>query len=261
MLLSLVDPGDDFPKPEPGASRLGICLSGGGFRASFFHIGVLGRLAQRGLLRRLEVLSTVSGGSIIGALYFLHVKRLLESRPDAEVTDQDFVDIVARMERDVLAAVQKNVVMLTFLNPIKTIRMALPSYSRSDRVGELYDELFYRPVFGGDRPVRMRDLSITPMGTPQFDLRTMNAGRRAPVPMLQLNATTLNTGRCWRFGAHRMGEPPARDPVSAEIDKRTRLRRAPRYAELPARLGDLPLGIAVAASAGVPGLLPVCPSR
>lgn len=251
---------DEFPKPAPGTVRLGICLSGGGFRASFFHIGVLARLAERGVLRRVEVISTVSGGSIIGALYYLHVKRLLEQKPDAAITDEDFRAIVVRIEADFLTAVQQNLVMRTFLDPVKTMRMALPSYSRSDRVGELYDELFFRPVVGGDHPVRMRDTLIRPLGAPEdFYLGTMNADRRAPVPMLQINATTLNTGRCWRFGAHRMGEPPASDTVSAEIDKRTRLRRAPSYTDLPARLADLPLGVAVAASAGVPGLLPPLP--
>lgn len=251
---------DDFPTPRPGTVRLGICLSGGGFRASFFHIGVLAQLAERGVLRKIEVISTVSGGSIIGALYYLHVKKLLERKRDQDITDQDFLDLVTQIEREFLVAVQQNLVMRTFLDPIKTMRMALPSYSRSDRLGELYDELFYRPVFGGDRPVRMRDTLIQPLGAPEdFYLGTMNADRATPVPMLQINATTLSTGRCWRFGAHRMGEPPATDTVSAEIDKRTRLRRAPSYTDLPQRLADLPLGVAVAASAGVPGLLPPLP--
>jgi NTE family protein len=30
-----------------------LALSGGGFRASFFHLGVLARLAEMGLLRRI----------------------------------------------------------------------------------------------------------------------------------------------------------------------------------------------------------------
>ena len=54
--------------------RVGLALSGGGFRASLFHIGVLARMADMGLLRHVQVLSTVSGGSIIGALYYIHVK-------------------------------------------------------------------------------------------------------------------------------------------------------------------------------------------
>ena len=64
---------------------LGLALSGGGFRASFFHVGVLARLAETGTLRKVEVISTVSGGSILGALYYLALKDLLESVPDAEI--------------------------------------------------------------------------------------------------------------------------------------------------------------------------------
>ena len=66
---------------EEGAHpRLGLALSGGGHRAAFFHIGVLARLAELGLLRPIQVISTVAGGSIVGALYYLHVKNLLESK-------------------------------------------------------------------------------------------------------------------------------------------------------------------------------------
>ncbi|MFV2057835.1 MAG: patatin-like phospholipase family protein, partial [Thiohalomonadales bacterium] len=50
-------------------SRLGLSLSGGGFRASFFHLGTLARMAEHGMLRHVEVISTVSGGSIVGAAY------------------------------------------------------------------------------------------------------------------------------------------------------------------------------------------------
>ncbi|MBI2160037.1 MAG: patatin-like phospholipase family protein [Candidatus Rokubacteria bacterium] len=74
--------------------KLGLALSGGGFRASFFHLGVLARMAEWGLLRHVEALSTVSGGSILGALYYVHLKRLLETKPDADIRDEDYVRIV-----------------------------------------------------------------------------------------------------------------------------------------------------------------------
>ena len=72
--------------------KLGLALSGGGHRAAFFHIGVLAKLAELGLLRHLEVISTVSGGSIVGALYYLHVKNLLEDKPDEAITDADYIE-------------------------------------------------------------------------------------------------------------------------------------------------------------------------
>lgn len=49
------------------AGKLGLALSGGGFRASLFHIGVFAALAERDMLRHVEVLSCVSGGSISSA--------------------------------------------------------------------------------------------------------------------------------------------------------------------------------------------------
>ena len=42
----------------------GLALSGGGFRASLFHLGVTRRLHELGVLQKITRLSTVSGGSI-----------------------------------------------------------------------------------------------------------------------------------------------------------------------------------------------------
>jgi predicted acylesterase/phospholipase RssA len=46
---------------------IGLCLSGGGFRASFYALGVLRYMAEAGLLARLVAVSAVSGGSIASA--------------------------------------------------------------------------------------------------------------------------------------------------------------------------------------------------
>lgn len=57
-------------KPNIGdKKRIGLCLSGGGSRAVAFHLGCLRALNELGLLDQVKVLSTVSGGSVIGALY------------------------------------------------------------------------------------------------------------------------------------------------------------------------------------------------
>ncbi len=241
------------------AEKVGLALSGGGFRAAFFHIGVLARLAELGLLRHVEIISTVSGGSIVGALYYLHVKQLLEQNGDGAVHDADYVAIIQRIETDFLKAVQQNIRMRTFLNPLKNLRMALRNYSRSDRIGELYDAHFYRPVFAPGRaePVQMQELKIQPLGAPaNFSPRKHNAARRAKVPILLINATTLNTGHNWRFEAVQMGEPIYEDNVAKEVDKNLRLRR-PGYEQIRHTRHDrFELGLAVAASACVPGLFP-----
>jgi predicted acylesterase/phospholipase RssA len=48
---------------------IAIALSGGGYRAAFFHLGVLAKLHELGLLDRIGVISSVSGGSLVAAAY------------------------------------------------------------------------------------------------------------------------------------------------------------------------------------------------
>lgn len=57
-------PSDDDVPPSSG---IGLCLSGGGYRAMLFHLGVLWRLDEAGWLPRLDRISSVSGGSITAA--------------------------------------------------------------------------------------------------------------------------------------------------------------------------------------------------
>ena len=83
------------------------------------------------------MISTVSGGSIIGALYYLHVKNLLESKTDAEITDADYVELVRAVEQEYREAAASNVRGSGWANPLENFKMALPTYSRTDRVGEL----------------------------------------------------------------------------------------------------------------------------
>jgi hypothetical protein len=44
---------------------LGLALSGGGFRATLFHIGSLWRLNEFGVLGKIDRISSISEGSIV----------------------------------------------------------------------------------------------------------------------------------------------------------------------------------------------------
>ena len=55
-------------KPSPG---VGLCLSGGGYRAMLFHVGTIWRLNEAGLLPKLDRISSVSGGSITAGVLAL----------------------------------------------------------------------------------------------------------------------------------------------------------------------------------------------
>ena len=45
--------------------RFALALSGGGYRATLFHLGALRRLNEIGWINRVERLTAVSGGSLL----------------------------------------------------------------------------------------------------------------------------------------------------------------------------------------------------
>ncbi|MFQ5737555.1 MAG: patatin-like phospholipase family protein [Acidobacteriota bacterium] len=57
----------DSPAPSPGLSLFGLAFSGGGIRSATFNLGVLQVLAEKGILKHVDYLSTVSGGGYIGS--------------------------------------------------------------------------------------------------------------------------------------------------------------------------------------------------
>src|SRR5204862_4011548 len=101
------------PRPVPARSppsrqRVGLALSGGGHRAAFFHLGALARLAELNRLRSIRVISTVSGGSIVGVLYYLHVQALLQELNDDELLDVHYREAVRSVIRIYRAAAARN---------------------------------------------------------------------------------------------------------------------------------------------------------
>ena len=250
---------------RPRPPRVGLALSGGGFRASFFHLGVLARLAELDLLRHIEVLSTVSGGSIIGALYYLHLRNLLMKTADSAITREDYIQLLSTLQTDFQHAVYKNFRTRMFGNLCKNLKLYREDYSLSNRISELYARFLYAPVVEAAlKPtVPLSALKIFPQGSAEgfhpFQVddagTTPNDHRRNKVPQLILNTTTLNTGHAFQFTASWMGEPP-NPPEQGDLDKNIRLRRA--YLgdrdSLPDKYRHIPLATAVAASAAVPGL-------
>lgn len=55
--------------------RIGLALSGGGFRAAAFHLGAMRQLQKLKLLDAIDLLTCVSGGSIAGAVVALNWQR------------------------------------------------------------------------------------------------------------------------------------------------------------------------------------------
>ena len=123
----------------PARPRVALALSGGGFRASIFHLGVLKRLAELGQLPRVDVVSTVSGGSIVGAFLALRWGRVAADGADA-----------AALERHVTAPfldfVQKRNFILDWIArvPFAALRKRPgAAFSRTAVAADLYDQILY----------------------------------------------------------------------------------------------------------------------
>ena len=228
--------------------RVGLALSGGGFRASLFHLGVLAKLAELDILRRVEILSCVSGGSIVGAHYYLKVRKLMNDKPDAEIEASDFVDLVAELIAEFVEGVEANVRCRAGLNPLTHLRTIVQADYTTRTMGELFEKHLYARVNDGEgtQPRQLPGLFVQPPDEQNFRPKRDNWLRRAKVPMLVLNATTLNTGHNWQFTASWMGEPPPGDnPLGPERHPAPALlhRRTEGASEPPPRSRRRSLGV------------------
>jgi len=228
-MIRNADPEPRIPNPEnmavtnappPRRDKLGLALAGGGFRASLFHLGVLRRMAELDLLRFVEVLSTVSGGSIIGALYVLLLKRRLDQR--ANLSRDDYLEIVRELQERLTAAIQKNLRTRLFWNPLGILRVLLTEHTLGKRMSRLYERHLYRGVVEQLRQdswwqtlwrpgkILLRAVRFSPGGqqiTQGIEAYNANAANTSKVPNLILNATSLNSGRPFRFSSVELADP------------------------------------------------------
>jgi NTE family protein len=178
--VSLEAPGGDTP-----SSGFGLCLSGGGYRATLFHLGVLWRLAELGYLGTkertgkhgpigtLQRVSSVSGGSIIAGVLGL-------AWDDLKVDDDGLLD---RFRERVVAVVEEFASKTTI--SIWSGAFAAVVSSVNNRVVRMYRKRLY-----GDKT--LQDLPDS--------------------PMFVINATNLQSGALWRFS-----KPYSRDWRVGEI--------------------------------------------
>ena len=182
-------------EPAPVNPRdVGLALSGGGSRAIAFHLGCFRALHDLGLLARLQVISSVSGGSVIAAMYAYSS----ESFSDF---DDRVVELLRRgLQRDIvretlrLRAIGKTARAQVLIGAASITR-SLTSLSRRGTGlwktppvrtfsrSEAFREVLRRSLF---RNTLMRDVA-------RDSLETV------------INATELRTGSAFRFGSRQSG--------------------------------------------------------
>jgi predicted acylesterase/phospholipase RssA len=190
--------------------HFGLALSGGGLRASFFHIGVLARLAELDLLRRVECLSCVSGGSIVGMAYYLELRQLLHARNGGPVHRSDYVEVVRRVEHQFLQTAARNIRMRVLSDFADNARMIEQRESRTTRLANVYREELYATA--GPAPVTrvpkyFDELGVEELGK-KIEPARDNWSRENKVPLVVLNASILNNGKLWQFTTRGMGQAP-----------------------------------------------------
>jgi NTE family protein len=193
-------PGDELASgPQPG---IGVCLSGGGYRAMVFHLGALWRLYEAGLLSTVDRISSVSGGSITAAVLGLKWNKLSF---DSSRLESDFVPEVVRPIRALASeTIDAEAIVLGVVLPGRV----------SDRVEAAYAQ----HLFGS---ATLQDLP--------------------DAPRFVINATNVQSGALWRFSKpfmrdYRVGEvkrptvplaravaassafPPVLSPVEMRVD-------------------------------------------
>jgi Patatin-like phospholipase len=73
---------------EPAKSLFGLAFSGGGIRSATFNLGVLQALAEAKLLKRIDYLSTVSGGGYIGAWFSALLQRKAQANANTNTPSE-----------------------------------------------------------------------------------------------------------------------------------------------------------------------------
>ncbi len=84
---------------EPG---MALCLSGGGYRAMVFHMGVIWRLHETGLLNTLKRISSVSGGSITAGVLALKWDKLAGQPFERKSFEREFIAPLSALARETI---------------------------------------------------------------------------------------------------------------------------------------------------------------
>src|SRR5580704_1751114 len=71
-----------LPSPQRIPGSVGLSLSGGGYRATLFHLGAIRRLNEFGILPKVTTLCSVSGGSILNGFLAARLRKPLSAGID-----------------------------------------------------------------------------------------------------------------------------------------------------------------------------------
>lgn len=180
-------------------NKFGVAFSGGGYRATTYHIGTMRALHRLRVLDKIDVLATNSGGSIAGAYYTLHAKN--KAYPE--------------IEKGLLAGLRKNTVARAFLQP-RCLLGAIYVLGMIVLIG--FSFAFWHPLITSGILVAyilsivFFQFTIFPisLGIQQayswLFFKNKKMGDLSDRPELVMNATNVETGKLWSFSKRKMDD-------------------------------------------------------
>lgn len=132
----------DGDKLEDG---IGLCVSGGGYRAMLFHAGAIFRMNELGLLSKLDRVSSVSGGSMMAAALAVAWPKLKFNANGVSTNlAAEFLPLVHAQAEDSVDVEAGLVGILPF---VTAAQMAAKSYAKNLTKGANLASLTTRPLF------------------------------------------------------------------------------------------------------------------
>jgi len=184
--------------PQETLTRnVGLALSGGGARAIAFHLGCLRALRDRGVLDRVRVISGVSGGSLIGAMY--------------AYADEDFDRFDKRVCELLKDGLQRQIARRALLSrraaEASVTRLVAGTTAGAARtIGIVRGRLGQDPALGPPlrRWTSRTDAFADVLASRLFgDVRLPDVARKDLAVVI--NACDLTTGSAFRFGSRESG--------------------------------------------------------
>lgn len=167
--------------------KIGLALSGGGYRAAAYHIGTLRALHKLGILENVDVISSVSGGSITAAYYALNKEKGYEE-----------------FERDFIASLKHNVLWLAVIEILSAFCIAI-LFAYITPCGfewlTIIVEILVLLMLG------YYILPVSRLIEYAYNLQFFKKAKLSalpPIPILAINATDLSTGNQFTFSQDRM---------------------------------------------------------
>ena len=173
-------------RPPSDRQGIGLSLSGGAYRAALFHMGAMRRLNELGLLHRVDVVSSVSGGSLASAHVATYIAQHRGGSLDASIPTDEWEKGVAKPFRAFTTNDIRTAPLLKRLLPWNWFKASV----EVDTIAATLEKLL--------TPLKLKDLPTH--------------------PDFVLDATDLSFGVNWEFRKGRMGdyqagyiEPPPPD--------------------------------------------------